>query len=49
MPYDNQLNRDIAKQLNKIYYNFFENTPFTYEYGESNVGTSNKKLIDKKI
>lgn len=48
MPYDNQLNREIAQQLNKIYNKFFENTPFTYEYGESNVGTSNKKLIDEK-
>ncbi len=46
MPYDNQLNREISQQLNKIYEKFFENTPFSYEYGESNVGTSNKKLVD---
>lgn len=47
MPYDNKLNREISQQLNKIYMKFFENTPFSYEYGESNVGTSNKKIIDE--
>jgi hypothetical protein len=46
MPYDNPLNKKISDEMNKIYYKYINHTPMSYDFAESNVGTSNKKLID---
>lgn len=47
MPYNNELNRKISSRLDEIYKKYIQNTPFSYEYSESNTGNSNKKLVDE--
>ena len=46
MPYDNPLNKKISDEMDKIYYKYINHTPMSYDFADSNVGTSNKKLID---
>ena len=47
MPYNNSLNRDIAKQLREINERFINHTPNSYDVAESKVGTANKRLVDE--
>lgn len=46
MPYDNSLNRKISDEMDKIYYKYINHTPMSYDYAQSSIGTSNKKVID---
>jgi hypothetical protein len=47
MPYDNQLNRQIASNVNKILQNQINHTPNSYDLADANVGYANKKLLDE--
>lgn len=46
MPYDNELNRKIAKQIKNLYLNQIESNKYSYDIAESDVGYANKSLLN---
>jgi len=46
MPYDNQLNREIADQMRDILEMYIKNTANSYDIADSNIGYANKQIIN---
>jgi hypothetical protein len=46
MPYDNQLNREIADQMRDILEMYIKNTANSYDIADGNIGYANKQIIN---